>query len=240
MGRRGWYAIPGVLALIGIVLVIVGVVTVAGHNAFTLKPFTNGASVQANSDGFGVYSSSPPLSLPTCLAVSGGGTRVQLEQPNGTVTVTSGSQSYVQVARTPSGFAGGTYTVSCTGTGTVGSLATGARGIGGTIAGIFALVGGVLIFIIALAVLLVVFLVLRSRRNRQPPGGPTGYGGGQPYGQQPQYGQPQHGQPPPYGSRDPRPGSRARPDSSTPWAAWGTWVVAAAAGGTPSRSRWEF
>lgn len=191
MGKRGWYAIPGVLALIGIVLIIVGIVAVSGDNAFSLTPFTNGSSVQADSDGFGIYSSSPPLSTPTCTAVgSGGDTGVQLQPPTGSVTVTSGSQSYVQIARTPSDFTTGSYTVTCTGT--LGSLATGARGIGGTIAGIFAIIGGVIVFVLSLVALLVVFLVLRSRRNRQAPGGPIGggrgYGSGQPPSGLPQYG----------------------------------------------------
>lgn len=223
-GGGGWYILPGVIAVIGLVLLGIGLFRVHDiAEAFHVQRLSAGQQVAATSDGFSVYTDRAIASDATCTATSGGRT-VRLSPATGSSSISQGSTRYGEIARTPSNFAAGRYSVSCTSGGsTLSQVYIGARGsriVTGVLA-VLAIVAGIIALFIALVIALIIFFVRRARRRRnlaaddfaayRNTGAPQGYGqqpyqqppyqqqyGQQPY-QQPQQGQPQPYQPPPQG-----------------------------------------
>ncbi|MDQ2850555.1 MAG: hypothetical protein M3Y49_07440, partial [Actinomycetota bacterium] len=175
MNKKALVAIPAVVALIGLVLLIIGL---ASSQNVKVTSFTNGSSVSATTDGFSVYSADKAARTATvCTAVSGGRTST-LGRPSADFSVKGTGGTLWEVARSTDGMSKGTYTLTCAGTS---GLQVGPRAdkVGGGFQTIGVTLGAILLVV---GIIGVALLLLLGRKKTTPESTYSGYQQGGTYG----------------------------------------------------------
>ncbi|YAL84359.1 hypothetical protein ACMYYO_06010 [Dermacoccaceae bacterium W4C1] len=98
------------LALVGLVLLIVGLFTGGGVK---LTQFSNGNQVTSKDDGFSVYSDNGDVRANAICYADKDGNRTTLDRPNSDFTVEADGNTYTEIARSPSSIGSGSYGVTC-------------------------------------------------------------------------------------------------------------------------------
>ncbi len=177
-------ALSALLGLLLLSLGLVGVLSVATPN---MQGFNPGQSVAISEAGMSVYSRSDARSGAVCTADADSG-QVVFERPVQEFAVDVAGTDFYEIARSPQDLGSGTYAVTCEGTSEAvyagpaapDTSASGVMGPAGIVSGLFLLV---------LAVLLAVAALLLRRRSRpsasvgsaQQPGGQQGWQGSSGY-----------------------------------------------------------
>ncbi|MGN6414052.1 hypothetical protein [Flexivirga sp.] len=190
LGNKKLLAVPAVVAVIGLVLLIIGLLS---GSTVKLTQFSNGSNLSM-SGGFSVYSPQSADRTATVCKVDS----TTMGRPTKDFSVTADGTKYYEIARSSQDKG----TVTCTGN--TGNLYAGKRAdtIGGGFQTIGIVLGGILLAL-GIIGLIVVFLLGRRKGTSGGPGSATPQGGygQQPYGQQGVYGQQPFGQQGAYGQQ---------------------------------------
>lgn len=169
-------------ALIGLLLLTLGLIGVLSVATPNMQGFNAGQSVAISDGGMSVYSRSDTRSGTVCTAEGSDGPAV-FERPVQEYAVDVTGSEFYEIARSPDDLASGTYAMTCAGTSE--ALYAGPWAPDTTTSGLMGpagLVSGVLLLALAVA-LLILAVVLRARRK---PAAASGYAddrGGHPGGQ---------------------------------------------------------
>ena len=176
MNKKVMLAVSAVLAAIGLLLLVVGLVS--GPSA-KVSSFSNGAVVSSTNDGFSIYSTdNATRASEVCTAVSAGKTTT-LGRPDADFSVKAGGGTYWEVARSTDAMTKGAYTVNCTAGNSL-SAGTRADKMGGS----FQVPGIVIGLILLIAGLIgIVLALVLGKKTPTTQSGSSGQYGGSTYGQ---------------------------------------------------------
>jgi len=194
-GTKKLLAIPAVIAVIGLVLLIVGLFS---GTSIKLTAFGNGQSITTTGDsGFSVYSTSQSARASAVCTTVADGKTLTLNRPTKDFSVDASGTKYWEIARSTDAMKGGSYDVNCQNVD--GTMFAGPRAdkIGGGFQTIGIILGCILL-VIGIVGALVLFLRGRSKTPSGEAAAPATVGAGA-YGQQGYYGE-GYGAPGSYGS----------------------------------------
>ncbi|CAG7572763.1 hypothetical protein FB554_0904 [Barrientosiimonas humi] len=177
--------IGAALALIGLVLLVVGLMSGGGVK---LNPFQNGQSINAEDAGFSVFSTEQGARASSTCTAEQNGNATTLGRPASDFSVEADGSTYYEIARSTDGLGAGAYTVQCDGSS--GNLFAGPRAdnIGGGAMRMLGLILGPILLLAGLA--LIAFSLMRGKKAQPATQGgydqnqgQYGYAGGAGYGQ---------------------------------------------------------
>ena len=177
--------IGAALALIGLVLLVVGLMSGGGVK---LAEFQNGQSINAEDAGFSVFSTEQGARASSTCTAEQNGNATTLGRPASDFSVEANGSTYYEIARSTDGLGAGAYTVQCDGSS--GNLFAGPRAdnIGGGAMRMLGLILGPILLLAGLA--LIAFSLMRGKKAQPATQGgydqnqgQYGYAGGAGYGQ---------------------------------------------------------
>ncbi|TWP35204.1 hypothetical protein [Leekyejoonella antrihumi] len=194
-GDNRLLALPAGVAVIGLVLLIIGLLSGA---SIKLSAFGNGQSINPGSSGFSVYSTSQSARANTvCTTVSGGKT-LTLNRPTKNFSIDASGTKYWEIARSTDAMTGSSYQVDCQNADGTTYAGPRADKLGGGFQTI-AIILGCILLVIGIIGAVLLFLRGRSKSSAAPGVGAPVPAGAAAYGRLGYYGE-GYGTPGAYGS----------------------------------------